>query len=200
MQEPTSRTTNGTEDKILENALKHFCEFGYNGTSVREITAASDVTKPTLYYYFKNKEELFTKLATTCFNYLLSTYQAYDSKAKNFEEAIHALFDSAESVIRNNPYALRFVYGLAVAPQRGTPEVGFIEFLHKNEERIEVLVRNAVNSGECHESNAKTAATLLSGLNALFYRDLLANQLTDERKVVFKNAVHGILHCSAHRP
>ena len=43
----------------LSAARELFARKGYSGTSVREIVAAADVTKPVLYYYFRNKEGLY---------------------------------------------------------------------------------------------------------------------------------------------
>ena len=48
-----------TKDIILERALTLFAKQGYNGVGVNEIARAAGVTKPTLYYYFKNKEGVY---------------------------------------------------------------------------------------------------------------------------------------------
>jgi len=47
------------KERVVREAMRLFCEKGYEATSVREIVEAVGVTKPVLYYYFKNKEELF---------------------------------------------------------------------------------------------------------------------------------------------
>jgi AcrR family transcriptional regulator len=47
------------KERIVSEAIRLFCEKGYEATSVREIVEAVGVTKPVLYYYFKNKDELF---------------------------------------------------------------------------------------------------------------------------------------------
>lgn len=51
-----------TRQTILQTALKQFAEKGYAGTSVQEIVDAARVTKPTLYYHFQNKADLFGSL------------------------------------------------------------------------------------------------------------------------------------------
>ena len=51
-----------TRQRILRVALKIFAECGYKGASVQAIVDAARVTKPTLYYYFKNKAALFQSL------------------------------------------------------------------------------------------------------------------------------------------
>lgn len=48
-----------SRDRILLEATRLFGQNGYAATSVREVVEAAGVTKPTLYYYFENKEGLF---------------------------------------------------------------------------------------------------------------------------------------------
>ena len=49
----------GQEQKILEVAKELFTQRGFSNVAVRDICRAADVTPPTLYYYFRNKEALF---------------------------------------------------------------------------------------------------------------------------------------------
>lgn len=46
-------------DEILNAAMECFVERGYAGTRLNEIAARANVTKGTLYLYFRNKEEIF---------------------------------------------------------------------------------------------------------------------------------------------
>src|SRR5476651_742239 len=48
--------------RLLDAGLKLFANRGYAGASVLDITQEAKVTKPTLYYYFGNKEGLFQAL------------------------------------------------------------------------------------------------------------------------------------------
>lgn len=54
---PISET--GLPEQILETAKSLFIQKGYHGLSMREISDALGVSKASLYYYFKDKEELF---------------------------------------------------------------------------------------------------------------------------------------------
>ena len=49
----------GARARLLEAATALFAEKGYASTYVREIVTRAGVTKPVLYYYFKNKGGLF---------------------------------------------------------------------------------------------------------------------------------------------
>ena len=46
---------------ILRNAAKAFMEKGYYKTSLDDIAKMQNVTKPTLYYYIENKEDILVK-------------------------------------------------------------------------------------------------------------------------------------------
>ena len=52
-------TAANQEQRILEVAKELFTQRGFSNVAVRDICKAADVTPPTLYYYFKNKEALF---------------------------------------------------------------------------------------------------------------------------------------------
>lgn len=48
--------------EILETSLKLFNEFGSENISTNEIAKKTDISTGTLYYYFKNKEEIIVEL------------------------------------------------------------------------------------------------------------------------------------------
>jgi AcrR family transcriptional regulator len=52
----------GKRTAILTQAAKLFDERGYYETSLADIAASLHVTKPTLYYYVKSKEDILTQL------------------------------------------------------------------------------------------------------------------------------------------
>ena len=53
--------------RLLEGAAELFTQKGYAATTVREIVAAAGVTKPVLYYYFRNKEGIYLELMREAF-------------------------------------------------------------------------------------------------------------------------------------
>jgi len=61
MAEPGLKALSGKDvrERLLIAAVRLFAEKGYSATSVREIVEAAGVTKPVLYYYFRNKEGVF---------------------------------------------------------------------------------------------------------------------------------------------
>ncbi len=49
---------------IIKTAAKIFARNGYQTTTIDAIAAALRVTKPTIYYYFDNKEDLYFQITT----------------------------------------------------------------------------------------------------------------------------------------
>ena len=77
-----SELQNTNAEKILDVSWKLFQQKGYRGVSMDEICLQAGITKPTLYYYFHNKEELFARVL--------------ERRLKNFHEAISAAGSLAE--------------------------------------------------------------------------------------------------------
>jgi AcrR family transcriptional regulator len=50
------------KEKIIKTALKHFAVNGYKKTSLENIAKELNITKPALYYHFKNKNDLYNAI------------------------------------------------------------------------------------------------------------------------------------------
>ncbi|MEI6128397.1 MAG: TetR/AcrR family transcriptional regulator [Pseudomonadota bacterium] len=51
-----------SKEKIIEAAIEVFFEKGFDAASMREIAEKAGLTKPMIYYHFKNKEALYVAL------------------------------------------------------------------------------------------------------------------------------------------
>lgn len=60
-----------TKEQILEAAIAVFSEKGYHKASMDQVAAEAKVSKGAIYYFFKNKNELFLEIITSGF-YLLN--------------------------------------------------------------------------------------------------------------------------------
>ena len=59
-----------TKEKLLQSARAEFLAKGYQGASLRSICKASGVTTGALYFFFKDKDDLFTSLVAPQLNTL----------------------------------------------------------------------------------------------------------------------------------
>jgi AcrR family transcriptional regulator len=51
-----------TKKEILKVSLKHFALKGYENTSLEDIAKELNITKPAIYYHFKNKNSLYNQI------------------------------------------------------------------------------------------------------------------------------------------
>ncbi len=63
MMTQTETTYAGTAGRIIHTATRLFMQRGYSAVSINDIVHAAEITKPTLYYHFADKEELFVQTA-----------------------------------------------------------------------------------------------------------------------------------------
>src|SRR5579871_3407744 len=107
--QPFLEVDKSTIDRISTNALEHFSKFGYMGACIREITAAAQVTKPTLYYYFQNKEELYRGLATSSLNCLLGLLKGSIATPGSLSTRYRALVEAYYLFCERDLPAARFI-------------------------------------------------------------------------------------------
>jgi AcrR family transcriptional regulator len=53
------RNPDGKKEAVLQTAVQMFIEKGYRQTSLDDVAKKLKITKPALYYYFHNKEEIY---------------------------------------------------------------------------------------------------------------------------------------------
>lgn len=82
------RSGEPTRQKILDAAYVLFRRKGYTRVSMDEIAAASTVTKRTLYYHFRSKDELLEAVLETQHRLALASFMTFGANLKGKPEAI----------------------------------------------------------------------------------------------------------------
>ena len=77
--------------EILKSAASAFRKKGFHGTSMDEISDRLLMTKGSLYYYFKNKEDLLYACHDYSLNRLLQTLGEIEKDGTSLEERLHRL-------------------------------------------------------------------------------------------------------------
>lgn len=92
-------------EKILATARDLITKHGYEGVTMRDLAAKSNVTPKTLYHQFGNKEKLLRTAVEERFRH---TYQAIDShEMKKGIDKLYFIIDAiAESTRKNYDYAM----------------------------------------------------------------------------------------------
>jgi AcrR family transcriptional regulator len=75
VRSPRQRTRDVKREAVVRAAARAFNARGYHNTSIDEIAAALNVTKPTIYYYVANKEQLLLECILTGLERVLEPFR-----------------------------------------------------------------------------------------------------------------------------
>ncbi len=82
------RNAEQTRKRILDAAYRLFRRQGYSRVSMDEIAAAATVTKRTLYYHFKSKDQLLADVLEAQHHLALAAFQTFGDRLSGSPEAI----------------------------------------------------------------------------------------------------------------
>jgi len=149
-------------DRILTAARSLFIEHGYAGLSMREIAAAVGVSKPALYYHFRDKEGL----------YLAIVFEFLDEMAvslKNLPDiSARGQLTVLAHYVMSLPFEQRALIRLVSQEIGQLPDETKVKLLEKYQEcflgRIETIIEQGINSGEFRCMSPHLALWALLGL------------------------------------
>lgn len=95
-----------TAVKIIDAAARLFMQRGYSAVSITDIIKAAEITKPTLYYYFADKEELFVQMGLRVLEEMGERMRGAADQASGTAGKLQAL---AEVVIRDSTSDMRMM-------------------------------------------------------------------------------------------
>ncbi len=155
---------NSTEQRLLRSALKLFAEKGYEGTSIREIIEEAGVTRPVLYYYFQNKEDLFRKLVESIVQELIDKMifikQNYSDTIGKLKAIIRTTFEMAEKDIQS----VRLILHVYFAPIRSAPPVRGSEIGKQRFKIIESIMREGLEKADLSGGIARALTLAFLGI------------------------------------
>ena len=99
--------SSATKERLLLSALEHFAEYGYHGTSLRDISSAAGVNVSLISRYFRGKRGLYQ----SCFELLYSKIIQYKSELIELfhRKAFHILIPRAYRFAQNNHHSLLLI-------------------------------------------------------------------------------------------
>ena len=138
-----------TRQQLLRAALKHFANSGYAATSVQHIVDDARLSKPALYYHFKDKAGLFQALVHEAhderYRLLRAAMENNAGISAQLEAAIIALF----AYCRENRDLMRISFATMFAAPGEVPEdLACAEKCERNFEFVHSLLKRAQKNGE----------------------------------------------------
>jgi len=87
-----------TKEEILSEGLKVFAKKGYENTNLETIAKKANITKPAIYYYFKNKKALYNEI-------FINEFKSLNIEISGkLEEDLKSYVYSLGEFFINNPY------------------------------------------------------------------------------------------------
>jgi len=163
-REMKSKLPNGTvRQRLLTAATDLFARKGYAATTVREIVASAGVTKPVLYYYFRNKEGIYLELMGDAFANLDHLVDSARGDQGSVRERLLRLCDRAFSLILENIETVRVMYAIYYGPHQGAPFFDFDAYHLKFQEAIRQLVEEGIRKREFCKGNVEDMTWAILG-------------------------------------
>ena len=135
-------------ERLLAAAAELFSCKGYSATTTREIVAVAGVTKPVLYYYFRNKEGLYLDLMHNATNKFEAMLDAFRTETGSPMKRILSFCDQIFALILENIEILRLIYSIYYGPHQGAPFIDYDSIQLKLQKAIKHLVQEGIAKKE----------------------------------------------------
>jgi AcrR family transcriptional regulator len=156
-------------DRILAHATRLFVASGYPAISMREIAEAAGISKPGLYYHFRDKEALFLALSYANLDQVELVVEAAGQAGRTCREritgmmrALLALSPHQRAIIR---LASQEMVHVSPAARTDFEQVYRQKFLG----RVETLLADGIAAGELRPVDTRFATWLLLGMAYPFF-------------------------------
>jgi AcrR family transcriptional regulator len=180
-------------DAVIRAAARAFHQRGFHNTSLDDIAAALDVTKPTIYYYVTSKEELLFQ----CFRAGLERIRVACREERRSDTPAR---DRLNQVLRRYAEAIASEFGwcmVRVEDHDLSPAMSRKVKALKSEidQVMRRLIREGILDGSIQKCDAKMTAFALAGaLNWIahwFHEDqsMSATEIADAFVAVFENGL-----------
>jgi TetR/AcrR family transcriptional regulator len=160
---PAESVNGSVRQRLLEGAAELFTQKGYAATTVREIVAAAGVTKPVLYYYFRNKEGIYLELMRGSFAKMDDLLAGSREDLGTVTQRVLRLCDRLYSLFMEHVKVARVMYAIYYGPHQGAPFFDFDAYHNKFREALQRLMEEGIRQGEFRKGNPEEMAWAIIG-------------------------------------
>ncbi len=129
-------------DNILKVAEESFAKNGYRGVSLQEIAETAGISKSLIFYYFKDKKELYQKLLSKSLDLVLvqlkKAIASQKSPTKKIEEFVKSYFE----LLLNEEHLIQIL-----ARETSNPESETAAFVIKQSRKIIDILASVIEEG-----------------------------------------------------
>jgi AcrR family transcriptional regulator len=153
---------------VITTAARAFRERGYHNTSIDDVARELNVTKPTVYHYVENKEQLLFECFRTGLSQIMAAFEAVeDSRAPALERLSLVMTQYAEAITSDFGWCMVQAENQDLSPAMSKK----IRALKAEiDQGMRGLISEGAQDGSIRKCDAKIAAFALAGaLNWIAY-------------------------------
>jgi AcrR family transcriptional regulator len=113
---------------LIDAAITLFAEKGYASTSVKEIVAQAEVSKPVLYYYFGSKEGMFHAILDWASERQEAVLAETIKMSGTALDRLLFLYQRIYQGLIENPNLFKMIHNLIFGPPQGAPLYDFRQY------------------------------------------------------------------------
>ena len=190
------------QDQIVEAAIKRFSHFGINKTTLSEIALDLRISKPSLFYYFNDKNSLMEAVCRKVIGELLEGFELVLSTADSVEEGLLKFIEIKRNHFKK--YVLLAIQGDNIDINKVSPQLldQIAEGHKKTESLIADLLKKGVDQQSLREIDvAKTSHLLMETMQAFeqgikcrksMLESIDIDILFDKQKEVIQLLINGV--------
>lgn len=164
---------NEVRERILCEATSLFARKGYGSTTVREVVEAAGVTKPSLYYWFENKEALFLEAVRHQMAMLNGVVEGAVKADGPVTDRIGAFVRGYLEGAQKHADGVKLLITVT-HPSPNEPQVDVMSVHRRNFESLVGLVIEGQQNGEIHAVlDPKDVVFALLGITNMYVKALL---------------------------
>jgi AcrR family transcriptional regulator len=188
---PRPDVSEARKDQILDAASEVFAEKGVHETRMDDIVEKSGLSKGSLYWYFKSKDEIvlhiFERIFSREFEELENMVDSSESAAERLIHFADRTSDDVKRMLRLIPLAYEF---MGWAFRKKYVQEAFKLYINKFMDILVPVIQQGIDSGEFRDINPQSTAITLG---AIFEGTLLLwvydNTLVDIEKHIHEGVV-----------
>lgn len=138
-------------DSIIDAAERFFFTKRFPFTTIDEIAEAAELSKGTIYIYFKNKEEIYVAIVRRGMHFLIELFREAIAKSPTGKDKVQAIGQALLTFYERHPHHFKALFYQHDGPSCPIPDMDrggpLIKALIRDSEELHALCAEAIRSG-----------------------------------------------------
>ncbi|WP_366247330.1 TetR/AcrR family transcriptional regulator [Terribacillus aidingensis] len=192
MSRPTGVNSEDTKQFIVDVATKIFELKGYSSTSMADIKNETNFSKGTIYYHFKNKEELYLYCIQRVSNEFIRNWEITSKNEKSAEKKLY-IWANLNNIMLQKPI-MNTVHEYFISTNKDNYDA-VVELYEPEFRIVNRILEDGINSGEFKKDLQidEVSVLIYNFITSLTNAELYGYRSNQEQKNLYKAAIDLIL-------